>query len=643
MRFQNILLVALAVALANAKVINEVADGITDVDDVPALNIPSYLKIPAAIKSSYNKYAYAEDEDAAEEVEDKPLNLLEEGDGDMPYKIRVSDVEKIAAKYMNKLNDQDDIANEEEVVDDAAAEEVDDDVVPMSYIKKNPKYTYADADEDYIADEDYDANEEDVANGEEYIADDDANEVDGEYDEAPDDFAPIRTLEKFVAKYGDNIVDDEVGDEVVDDVAAGEVDEDIVDDEVDEDAFVPISSLEKFVGKYADDIAADEVGDEVVDDIAAGEVDEDIVDDEVDEDAFVPISSLEKFVGKYADADADYIADDVAAGEVDEDIVDDEVVDDVAAGEVDEDIVDDEVDEDAFVPINSLEKFVGKYADEIAAGEEEEAAAEEFNDASVESEVPKDYAKKLMDRINKIENYSNDDEAAAEDSGEKDPISKALDYLINSEPETYEKVLKFIEVAKKEVKKYLDDDKKDDDDKEVETDGAEEDVDAAEEDADEKVAQSIIDDVKNAPLAEKILAAIRAPETYIKYKEEKLAKEEADIDEAEINDEDFDVISQIEKAPVALKTAGLDNPSDYVSVEEESGTNTKLVAGVGAAGAVAAVAGVFFMIKRNKKRNIKELEEVIRMEQMNNIRDYEEALKMEQGNTENWILFSLEY
>jgi len=65
--------------------------------------------------------------------------------------------------------------------------------------------------------------------------------------------------------------------------------------------------------------------------------------------------------------------------------------------------------------------------------------------------------------------------------------------------------------------------------------------------------------------------------------------------------------------------------------EQKSNTGTVIAGTAGAVGAAAAAAGVFFWVKKSKKRDVEEIEqEVIKMEQMNNIRDYEEGLELGQ-------------
>jgi len=756
MRFQNILIVALAVALANANVIQDavegVADFISDVDDVSgALNIPSYLKIPTAIKKyslyanqdeedfdnipaaeRYNIVAGATDDDEvvgddvddvayADEVDDDIVN--DEVDDDIPESIKATFLKKYASKLDDEdLEEFDNIPavessniilsaadengdyeegeyDEEDVIDDKEYAEIDNDnapvAVPGAYLKKGQKY--ADADEDDVA---YaDADEDDVLADDEAIVypDEEVDEVDDEFDNIPavqssniilsaadengdyeegeydeddviddkgyaeidNDNAPVAVPGAYLKK-GQKYAD---ADE--DDVAAA--DEDIVypDEEVDEvdDEFDNIPAAERYNIILS---AADENGD-----YEEGEYDEeDVIDDkeyaEIDNDNApvalkVPAEYIQKYADKYEDVE-----------EIDEDVANAEEVVYADADENNVAVDDDGIEKDLPASIKAafLKQYNADREEELAEDDEEDMAGNEevdeediddmeiaeidTDDAPVVLNVPANYIKKVN---------GNGDADATEEGSMSSPIKIATDiinengikvgeendgeYVTIKVPKSYLKNLGLDSVDTKadanvdtDANVDIEADTDADADVDTDTNAAEAEIEdpvkyvkqftskEAEMEYSDKV-KDIVDEVEKAPIAQKIAAALKAPSAFIKEKLEDEAKAE-EVDDI-VTDAPVKIAAAL-KAPSAF-IAEAERIEDYDEIPEKSEGNGKMAAGaVGAVGIAAAAAGVFFWVKKSKKRDIKDIEEVVRMEQMNNIRDYEEALKMEQTN-----------
>jgi len=666
MRFQNILIVALAVALANANVIQDavegVADFISDVDDVSgALNIPSYLKIPTAIKKyslyanqdeedfdnipaaeRYNIVAGATDDDEvvgddvddvayADEVDDDIVN--DEVDDDIPESIKATFLKKYASKLDDEdLEEFDNIPavessniilsaadengdyeegeyDEEDVIDDKEYAEIDNDnapvAVPGAYLKKGQKY--ADADEDDVA---YaDADEDDVA-----AADEDIVYPDEEVDEVDDEFDNIPAAERY------NIIlsaADENGD-----YEEGEYDEeDVIDDkeyaEIDNDNApvalkVPAEYIQKYADKYED---VEEIDEDVAnaEEVVYADADENNVavdDDGIEKD--LPASIKAAFLKQYNADREEELAEDDEEDMAGNEEVDEEDIDDMEIAEIDTD--------DAPVVLNVPANYIKKVNGNGDADATEEGSmsspikiatdiinengikvGEENDGEYVTIKVPKSYLKNLgLDSVDTKADANVDTDANVDIEADTDADAD-VDTDTNAAEAEIEDPVKYVkQFTSKEAEMEYSDKVKD-----------------------------IVDEVEKAPIAQKIAAALKAPSAFIKEKLEDEAKAE-EVDDI-VTDAPVKIAAAL-KAPSAF-IAEAERIEDYDEIPEKSEGNGKMAAGaVGAVGIAAAAAGVFFWVKKSKKRDIKDIEEVVRMEQMNNIRDYEEALKMEQTN-----------
>jgi len=593
-------------------------EGEYDEDDV--IDDKGYAEIdndnaPVAVPGAYlkkgQKYADADEDDVAAADEDivYPDEEVDEVDDEFDN-IPAAERYNIILSAADENGDYEEGEyDEEDVIDDKEYAEIDNDnapvAVPGAYLKKGQKY--ADADEDDVA---YaDADEDDVA-----AADEDIVYPDEEVDEVDDEFDNIPAAERY------NIIlsaADENGD-----YEEGEYDEeDVIDDkeyaEIDNDNApvalkVPAEYIQKYADKYED---VEEIDEDVAnaEEVVYADADENNVavdDDGIEKD--LPASIKAAFLKQYNADREEELAEDDEEDMAGNEEVDEEDIDDMEIAEIDTD--------DAPVVLNVPANYIKKVNGNGDADATEEGSmsspikiatdiinengikvGEENDGEYVTIKVPKSYLKNLgLDSVDTKADANVDTDANVDIEADTDADAD-VDTDTNAAEAEIEDPVKYVkQFTSKEAEMEYSDKVKD-----------------------------IVDEVEKAPIAQKIAAALKAPSAFIKEKLEDEAKAE-EVDDI-VTDAPVKIAAAL-KAPSAF-IAEAERIEDYDEIPEKSEGNGKMAAGaVGAVGIAAAAAGVFFWVKKSKKRDIKDIEEVVRMEQMNNIRDYEEALKMEQTN-----------
>jgi len=347
----------------------------------------------------------------------------------------------------------------------------------------------------------------------------------------------------------------------------------------------PVRFVKEYIKKYID---TSEDVEEAVNAEEAEEIENAEEAEEIEDDEFITVPDLvynKKYSSKYDDDDDTY--DDTNDDTNDEDISAEngDIVSILESLNVPADAVNDFLSEISNIPeakedpVRFVKEYIKKYIDtpeddEEAANAEDVENNEEIENAEEAEEIEDDEFITVPDSVyNKKYSSKFDDDDTNDDTNNED---------ISAENGDIVSILESLNVPADAVSDFL-------------------------------------SEINNIPEAKE--DPVRFVKEYIK-KYIDTPEDDENAGEAEIKDTDNN--NEIEEV------ATLTNNSSEKS-ENKSGLGGATGA-VGAAGAAVAAAGVFFWVKKSKKRDIKDSEEVVRMEQMNNIRDYEEALNMEQSS-----------